>query len=63
MGTDAFYNYTTWSQPYKFSSGRLGYTVSALVYDRQVEPPRFKGAVGMDVSVDAAMRVYSGTER
>jgi len=61
MGTNAFYNYTTWSNPYNFTSGNLGYTVSALVYDRNVEPPRFEGAVGMDVSVDAAVRVYKGT--
>lgn len=61
MGTNAFYNYTTWSNPYNFTSGSLGYTVSALVYDRNVEPPRFEGAVGMDVSVDAAVRVYNGT--
>jgi len=61
MGTNAFYNYTTWSKPYNFTSGRLGYTVSALVYDREVEPPRFEGAVGMDVSVDAAMRLFNGT--
>lgn len=61
MGTNAFYNYTTWSNPYNFTSGRLGYTVSALVYDRSVEPPRFEGAVGMDVSADAAVRVFNGT--
>ena len=61
MGTNAFYNYTTWSNPYNFSSGGSGYTVSALVYDRNVEPPRFKGAVGMDVSVTAAVRVFNGT--
>mmetsp|Transcript_1326 Transcript_1326/g.2174 ORF Transcript_1326/g.2174 Transcript_1326/m.2174 type:complete len:678 (+) Transcript_1326:203-2236(+) len=61
LGTDAFYNYTTWSNPYNFTSGRLGYTVSSLVYDRNVEPPRFEGAVGMDVSVDAAIRVFNGT--
>ena len=58
MGTNAFYNYTTWSNPYNFSSGRVGYTVSSLVYDRNVEPPRFEGAVGMDVSAEAAVRVF-----
>jgi len=62
LGTNAFTNYTTWSNPYKFTSGRLGYTVSALVYNREVEPPRFEGAVGMDVSLDAAIRVFEGTE-
>ena len=62
MGTSAFYNYTSWSKPYKFtSSNTLGYTVSALVYNRDVEPPRFMGAVGMDISAEAAKNLYGGT--
>jgi hypothetical protein len=62
MGTSAFYNYTSWSKPYKFTSGnKLGYTVSALVYNRDVQPPRFMGAVGMDISAEAAKNLYGGT--
>lgn len=62
MGTDAFYNYTSWSNPYTFAtSGELGYTVSSLVYNRDVEPPRFMGAVGMDISAEAARQLYGGT--
>mmetsp|Transcript_4231 Transcript_4231/g.9393 ORF Transcript_4231/g.9393 Transcript_4231/m.9393 type:complete len:294 (-) Transcript_4231:121-1002(-) len=62
MGTDAFYNFTSWSSPYNFSTSKeLGYTVSALVYDRDVAPPRFMGAVGMDISAEAARKLYGGT--
>lgn len=62
MGTEAFYNYTSWSAPYNFtSSGKLGYTVSGLVYNRDVQPPLFMGAVGMDISADAARQLYGGT--
>jgi hypothetical protein len=35
--------------------------VSALVYNRDVEPPRFMGAVGMDISAEAAKNLYGGT--
>ena len=60
MGTSAFYNYTSWSAPYEFAtSGALGYTVSALVYNRDIEPPLFMGAVGMDIGAEAARRIYS----
>lgn len=62
MGTNAFYNYTSWSAPYTFAtSGELGYTVSGLVYNRDVEPPRYMGAVGMDISAEAARQLYGGT--
>lgn len=62
MGTEAFYNYTSWSDPYIFtSSGKLGYTVSGLVYKREAEPPLFMGAVGMDISAEAARQLYGGT--
>lgn len=62
MGTQAFYNYTSWSAPYNFtSSGKLGYTISGLVYNREVEPPLFMGAVGMDISAEAARQLYGGT--
>lgn len=62
MGTQAFYNYTSWSVPYIFtSSGQLGYTVSGLVYNRDVQPPLFMGAVGMDISANAARQLYGGT--
>lgn len=62
MGTQAFYNYTSWSEPYIFtSSGKLGYTVSGLVYNRDVQPPLFMGAVGMDISAEAAKQLYGGT--
>ena len=62
MGSEFFYNYTAWSDPYIFvSSGEPGYTVSALVYNRDVLPPRFQGAVGMDISAIAAQEIYGGT--
>mmetsp|Transcript_26950 Transcript_26950/g.55003 ORF Transcript_26950/g.55003 Transcript_26950/m.55003 type:complete len:696 (-) Transcript_26950:109-2196(-) len=62
LGTEFFYNYTTWSEPYIFaSSGEPGYTVSALVYNREVDPPRFMGAVGTDISAEASRRIYGGT--
>ena len=56
-----FRNYTSWSAPYNFSSsGELGYTVSGLVYNRDIEPPRFMGAVGMDISAEAARYLFGG---
>jgi len=61
MGTNSFYNYTSWSAPYTFSSGELGYTISGLVYNRDVAPPQFMGAVGMDISAEAARQLYGGT--
>lgn len=62
MSTDYFFNYTHWSEPYVFtSSNSTGFTVSALVYDRNVEPPQFMGAVGMDISLEAAMNLYGST--
>ncbi|KAL9181305.1 hypothetical protein ACHAXT_010110 [Thalassiosira profunda] len=62
MGTDAFRNYTSWSEPYNFTtSGEIGYTVSSLVYNRDVEPARFMGAVGMDISAKAAQELYGGS--
>lgn len=62
MGTDYFYNYTAWSDPYIFTSTQEpGYTVSALVYNRAVNPARFLGAVGMDVTAEAAQKLYGGT--
>ncbi|KAL7551755.1 hypothetical protein ACHAWF_014944 [Thalassiosira exigua] len=62
MGTEAFQNYTSWSEIYNFSSSvDLGYTVSALVYNRDVQPPRYMGAVGMDITAEAAMKLHGGT--
>jgi len=62
MGTEAFRNFTDWSQPYTFAtSGALGYTVSSLVYNRDVAPPQFMGAVGMDIGAEAARELYGGT--
>lgn len=62
MSTDDFFNYTHWSEPYVFtSSNSTGYTVSALVYNRDVDPNQFMGAVGMDISLEAAMNLYGST--
>ncbi len=35
--------------------------MSALVYNRDVEPPRFMGAVGMDISAEATRNLFGGT--
>jgi hypothetical protein len=46
-------NFTTWVEPYEFSTGRvLGTTVSAPVYDRSRNPPLLLGVVGMDVTMN-----------
>ena len=59
LGTNSFYNYTRWSGPYTFASGGdLGYTVTGLVYNRDVEPPIFMGTAAMDISAAAAMKLY-----
>lgn len=45
LGDEAHQNFTTWSDPYIFASSQeVGYTVSALLYDRSISPPRFIGA-------------------
>lgn len=45
LGDVAHQNFTTWSDPYIFASSQeMGYTVSALLYDRSISPPRFIGA-------------------
>lgn len=63
MGDEAHQNFTTWSDPYTFtSSGETGYTVSALLYDRAVAPPRFIGAVGIDFLLSAAAKIYQASE-
>lgn len=63
MGGDTHLNFTTWSDPYTFtSSGETGYTVSALLYDRSIAPPRFIGAVGIDFLLSAAMKIYQASE-
>lgn len=63
MGTEAFYNYTSWSKPYEFSTtGETGYTISASVYNREIKPPVFSGTVGMDIGIEAAVKLYGGSE-
>jgi hypothetical protein len=50
-------NFTTWVEPYEFSTGRvLGTTVSAPVYDRSRNPPLLLGVVGMDVTMNVLDR-------
>ena len=50
-------NFVAWVAPYIFAtSGEIGTTASAPVYDRSVEPPVLAGVVGIDFSFNAMER-------
>jgi len=54
--------FVAWVSPYKYSTtGELGTTSSAAVYDRSVDPPVLAGVVGLDFSI-AAMEKALGEE-
>lgn len=55
-------DFVAWVAPYKYSTtGELGTTASAPVYDRSVDPPILAGVVGLDFSF-AAMERALGRE-
>ena len=55
-------DFVAWVAPYEFSTtGELGTTASAPVYDRSVDPPVLAGVVGLDFSF-AAMERALGQE-
>ena len=50
-------NFVAWVEPYEFATtGELGTTSSAPVYDRSVDPPILAGVVGMDFPFSAMER-------
>lgn len=53
LGEERNEDFTAWVEPYLFSSGIMGVTVSAPVYDRSKSPPLFLGVVGVDNTLDA----------
>ena len=44
-------NFTTWVEPYLYSSGVMGTTVSTPVFDRSKDPPLWIGVVGVDFTI------------
>ncbi|CAM9388082.1 unnamed protein product, partial [Heterosigma akashiwo] len=62
MGQPENRNFTAWVEPYEYSFGILGTTVSAPVYDTETTPWRFLGAVGVDFSVDYMEEVAGGDD-
>jgi Mg-chelatase subunit ChlD len=60
-------DFVTWSPPYVFSTGGgLGTTVSAPVYNRNLDPPVLAGVVGMDFSfaaMEQALNDFSEEDR
>ena len=67
LGSGRNGNFTAWVEPYEYaSSGVLGTTISAPVYDRSRSPPYFLGVVGMDFPVAAlemALTEFQGTNK
>jgi hypothetical protein len=54
-----------WVEPYNFTNGILGTTVSAPVYDRSKDPPIFVGVVGLDftlAAIDKALGLEAGSQ-
>jgi hypothetical protein len=55
--SDSQEDFVAWVEPYEFATtGELGTTSSAPVYDRSVDPPIFAGVVGMDFPFSAMER-------
>ena len=57
LGEEQNEDFTAWVEPYKFSSGIWGVTVSAPVYDRSKSPPLFVGVVGVDNTLEVFNRL------
>ena len=52
-------DFVAWVEPYEYSTtGELGTTASAPVFDRSVDPPVFTGVVGLDFSFAAMERKF-----
>ena len=56
-------NFTTWVEPYLYSSGVMGTTVSAPVFDRSGNPPLWIGVVGVDFTISELEEAVGGTDR
>ncbi len=53
LGDESNKDFVAWVEPYTyFNSGEQGTTVSAPVYNRNVNPPMLIGIVGVDFTVD-----------
>ena len=53
-------DFVAWVAPYEYSTtGELGTTASAPVYDRSVDPPILAGVVGLDFSFVAMERKWT----
>ncbi len=55
-------NFTTWVEPYLYSSGVMGTTVSTPVFDRSSNPPLWIGVVGVDFTVSELEEAVGGTD-
>jgi len=65
LGNKENRNITAWAGPYTFFTGGIrGISVSALVYDRTINPALFLGAVGADLTMDKIENIlgYGGAK-
>ena len=56
-------NFTTWVEPYLYSSGVMGTTVSTPVFYRSSNPPLWIGVVGVDFTISELEEAVGGTDR
>jgi len=56
-------NFTTWVEPYLYSSGVMGTTVSTPVFDHSSNPPFWIGVVGVDFTVSELEEAVGGADR
>lgn len=57
LGDGANEDFTAWVEPYQFSSGVWGVTVSAPVFDWSKAVPQFLGVVGVDNTLEVFTRL------
>jgi Mg-chelatase subunit ChlD len=55
-------NFTTWVEPYLYSSGVMGTTVSTPVFDRSKDTPLWIGVVGVDFTISELEQAVGGTD-
>jgi Mg-chelatase subunit ChlD len=55
-------NFTTWVEPYLYSSGVMGTTVSTPVFDRSKDTPLWIGVVGVDFTISELEEAVGGTD-
>lgn len=63
LGDNANKNFVAWVEPYPFAtSGDMGTTISAPVYDRSVSPNMFIGVIATDFTVEFMKEIVGGSD-